>query len=227
MGGRCQIRLIRAGHGFLAEGPTIAHFGFGQAGETIDEVTVEWPSGETSVFKGVKSDTRVEATEGQAELEVKPNQRLTLGSAAPAAISLQSLLESNPEGEAGKALLDAQAAHKPLLVNLWAPWCKPCRAEAPLLSAYARQCGESLSYVGLAMNSEYPASKKGAQDIKLTWPISIASQSQARLIDHALEGTPLPTTLLFDADGKLERAIVGKVSEASLQGLHACPDAGP
>ena len=158
---------------------------------------------------------------------VYPNQRLTLGSAAPAAISLQSLLESNPEGEAGKALLDAQAAHKPLLVNLWAPWCKPCRAEAPLLSAYARQCGESLSYVGLAMNSEYPASKKGAQDIKLTWPISIASQSQARLIDHALEGTPLPTTLLFDADGKLERAIVGKVSEASLQGLHACPDAGP
>jgi hypothetical protein len=75
------------------------------------------------------------------------------------------------------------------------------------------------------MEPDLAASQKGAAEIGLGLPISLSTPEQALMIDRASEGTPLPTTLLFDASGALQRAIVGKVTPEALQKLHACPTA--
>ncbi|MGQ0841293.1 TlpA family protein disulfide reductase [Actinokineospora sp.] len=85
--------------------------------------------------------------------------------------------------------VDAAAAlgGRPVLVNVWATWCLPCREELPVLSEYAADAG-SVDVVGLAVKS--PAAD--ALDLLRTL------------------GVRLPT--LLDRDGSVERGL--KVPDA-------------
>lgn len=59
-----QMREISAQNTFNGQNELRVHFGFGQT-KTIDEVTIHWPSGRTEIFKNVKTDQFLVATEGE------------------------------------------------------------------------------------------------------------------------------------------------------------------
>ena len=113
---------------------------------------------------------------------------------------------------------------KPLVVNLWASWCPPCRREMPVLReaqlrhpdvtfVFANQ-GESAAAVRAYLAAEHIDLDNVLLDQGLGLPAAIGSQG-------------LPATLFFDAQGRLAERRLGELSAASLaQRLGAITDAG-
>lgn len=90
---------------------------------------------------------------------------------------------------------------KPLLVNLWATWCAPCVAEMPTLDALAEREGDRLHVLALSEDDDGRAKVEAF----------FAAREFARLepyldpelaIMAALGITTLPTTILYDAQGR-------------------------
>lgn len=149
------------------------------------------------------------------------------GWGAPAV--LQSLLTisgpeqvaQNPGGRAPNFSLTSTDAHKvtladlagrPLVINFWASYCPPCRAEMPLLQ---RQVG-SLSTVGLVLIDEGDTSQR-ARDF-----LSSVGIQQSALLDSDLSVgraygvLPLPTTVFVRADGSIAGRRVGQLDDRVL-----------
>ena len=88
----------------------------------------------------------------------------------------------------------------PMLVNLWAQWCEPCRAEAAHLSAFA-STQKKVAVLGIDYSDPQPAlAIEFAQLTGMTYP-HLADE------EHQLKGplgvAGIPYTLLIDAAGKI------------------------
>ena len=102
---------------------------------------------------------------------------------------------------------------RPLVVNLWATWCPPCRRELPLLEEYARREGEAvLLLVDQGEGREEVASYLSERG--LSFPHVFLDPG--RRLAATFESPGLPTTLVFDAQGRLVAARMGEVSRAWL-----------
>ncbi len=102
----------------------------------------------------------------------------------------------------------------PVLVNLWASWCPPCRAEMPdLIQFYNAHRAEGL--VVLAVNSEddFAAGQQYARDHAMPFQVLYdPSGSVERLF--GVDG--LPSTFLIDRQGTLRFEWTGQISPALL-----------
>lgn len=110
--------------------------------------------------------------------------------------------------------LPQAAAGRPAVVNLWASWCGPCRAEMPVLAAaqqrtpdvailFANQ-GERAEVVQAYLSRERLALREVLLDERSALGPAVGSRG-------------LPTTLFYDAQGRLVDAHVGVLSAASLE----------
>lgn len=212
-GASCQVQEIHAGHGFEASGPALAHFGIGESPAV--EVTVTWPTGAVQKLGSVPAGAKIRATEGKDGFETLAAKKVALGPVGPPPLTLGALAASAHDD----ALSAAAKSGKPALVNLWAPWCKPCREEAPLLDAFAQKRGAAVSVVALSMEPDLAKDATSAKDLGLGWPIAAANPDQEAVLERALDSIDLPATLAFDAQGRLVDAVIGKVSAADLERL--------
>jgi thiol-disulfide isomerase/thioredoxin len=111
----------------------------------------------------------------------------------------------DPDG--GQASL-AGFRGKPLLVNLWATWCAPCIAEMPTLDALAVREGERLQVVTVSQDLngrdkvEAFFAKQGYRNLE-TW----LDPQMALMADLGVD--TLPTTILYDAEGREVWRVVG------------------
>ena len=107
---------------------------------------------------------------------------------------------------------------KAVIVNLWASWCPPCRAEMPALEkvyrAYQDQGLEVLAVNTTAQDSE-AAAAAFARDFGLTFPI-LLDRTGAVSNRYLLRG--LPTTFFIDRQGVIREVVVGgPMSEAVIE----------
>ena len=103
------------------------------------------------------------------------------------------------------------AAFKPgakvTIVNYWATWCAPCRAEMPLLDAYYRKHhAQGLALLAVSLDDGVSDRKLHQVTAKFAFPVArIADVHIARKdIPRAV-----PTTRIYDASGKLVFATRG------------------
>jgi cytochrome c biogenesis protein CcmG/thiol:disulfide interchange protein DsbE len=105
-----------------------------------------------------------------------------------------------------------------VILNLWASWCLPCRAEMPALEAvYAAQRERGL--VVLAVNSTHQDSADRAErfvdELGLTFPILFDADGT---VSRRYLLRALPTTFFIDRQGVIREVIVGgPMSPATLQ----------
>jgi thiol-disulfide isomerase/thioredoxin len=109
--------------------------------------------------------------------------------------------------------LTSLALGKPLVVNLWATWCPPCRNEMPVLAAEQQQV-PGIIFV-FANQGEYTET---VQKFLATSGLNLANvlMDPGKKLGQQLGSMALPTTLFFDANGRLVDTHLGALSSASL-----------
>lgn len=107
----------------------------------------------------------------------------------------------------GRALGPAQLRGKMVLLNFWATWCVPCRAEMPALDALYRAYRHR-GFLVLAVNFKEPAPdvRRFVQDTKVSFPVALDVDGS---VSRALKVRGLPVSFLLDPDGKLLWKAIG------------------
>ncbi|MFQ5557466.1 MAG: TlpA family protein disulfide reductase [Acidimicrobiales bacterium] len=105
---------------------------------------------------------------------------------------------------------------QPVVVNIWASWCAPCRTEMPLLQEAADTYAGHAVILGVASNDDPREARRFLNDLGLTYPNVFDTTGGIRV---ALGLTAYPTTYVFGADGTVRARVNGGISEQRLAGL--------
>lgn len=119
----------------------------------------------------------------------------------------------------------------PVLVNLWATWCAPCVKELPTLNALARRHDKDGAPGVIAVSQDMgPHGSVEAFLAKLKVDDLGAYHDPTMALSGALDAQVLPTTILYDAQGREVWRYVGDLdwtSEEAARLLAGRPSAGP
>jgi thiol-disulfide isomerase/thioredoxin len=128
--------------------------------------------------------------------------------------------QSDQPEEAEITLLDGETVSlsdyrgQVVLINFWATWCPPCRAEMPTLDAYYREHRDN-GLVLLAINAgETPAAARTFIDANgFTFPVGLDRDSS---LSRQFGASGLPLTLVLDADGVVQYRHSGMITREAL-----------
>ena len=103
---------------------------------------------------------------------------------------------------------------KYVFVNYWATWCAPCIKEIPELNKLSREHTDDLIILGVDFDQvKGEELKKEIAKMNITFPVFAIEPS--KLLGVKIPQV-LPTTYVFDREGKLKATLVGPQTEASL-----------
>ena len=110
--------------------------------------------------------------------------------------------------------LTEAARGRPVVVNLWASWCGPCRAEMPLLAA-AQQREPTVAFL-FVNQGESPATVQSFLQ-KQSFTLREVMLDSGSSLGQAIGSRGLPLTLFFDAKGRQVDAHFGILNSAALE----------
>ncbi len=118
-----------------------------------------------------------------------------------------------PDLEGGAWSLEAQRG-KVVLVNYWATWCPLCRAETPALVRLADEFkAKGFEVVGILLDEDTNLIRPFVDEYKVSYPILLPSNAP----NLSLIIEVLPTTVLYDRQGRMAKRYVGAASESTFR----------
>ena len=113
---------------------------------------------------------------------------------------------------------------RPLLINFWATWCEPCRAEFPdLVKIDNEYRGRNLDFVIVSIDdvSEINTSVPGfLKEMRATMPAYLLNTLEPEAAINYVDpkwGGSLPATFLYDAQGKVVFKHMGRINADELR----------
>lgn len=118
----------------------------------------------------------------------------------------------------GETIHLADLRGQPVLINLWASWCPPCRAEMPAMQA-VYESYQAQGFVILAVNATHQDTAASAAAFvaknNLTFPILLDVDGQ---VSEAYQLRSLPTSFFVDSSGIIQEVVIGgPMAEALLR----------
>jgi thiol-disulfide isomerase/thioredoxin len=116
----------------------------------------------------------------------------------------------------GPAVRLRDQAGKVVLLNFWATWCPPCRAEMPALNAlWSKTRGKAFTIMGVSVGEKSATVADFIKSKGYAYPIFLDESSQ---LGSRFGARSIPTTYILDKSGK---AIAGKVGGADYDSAEA------
>lgn len=106
---------------------------------------------------------------------------------------------------------------RPVVLNFWASWCAPCRAEMPEFDAIAAE-KPALLVLGVAVQDTEENARDFAEEIAVSYPLGIDS---TETVAAAYPFLGLPATWLIGSDGTISRQVNGQVNAEMLREMIA------
>ena len=108
----------------------------------------------------------------------------------------------------GRALRLSDYKGKVVLLNFWATWCAPCRAEMPDLVKWQREYkSQGLQVIGVTYPPEELAEvREFIRSIEVNYPVALGEERTKALFD---KGETLPVTVVIDKKGMVREVIQG------------------
>ena len=103
------------------------------------------------------------------------------------------------------------------VVNVWASWCAPCRAEAPTLAALSEKYAD-VAFIGVLTRDNPVNAEAFARRFALPYP-TLIDDSALIGFRKSLPANAIPSTVVIDKNGDVAARISGEVTVASLSEL--------
>ena len=120
----------------------------------------------------------------------------------PGEVAVGGILRDAPmQGLSGPSRLLSEFRGKPLIINVWASWCGPCRAEMGSLERlFRRSGGKHFAVIGISTDDYADAARGFLKQSTTSFSHFIDSKL---LLENMLGADRIPLTLLIDAQGRV------------------------
>jgi len=106
---------------------------------------------------------------------------------------------------------------KPVVLNFWATWCVPCRAEMPIFVEAAKEYeSRGVAFVGASLDEKQtrPKIPDFVGEFKIGFPIWVGASTMD--LDDLRLGQALPATAFLDRDGRIVARVLGQITKDEL-----------
>jgi thiol-disulfide isomerase/thioredoxin len=103
------------------------------------------------------------------------------------------------------------------VVNVWASWCSPCRAEIPTLIALSKKYSD-VQFLGILTRDNLANAEVFARQLGVSYP-NFIDDSLLLGFRNTLPANAIPTTVIIDKAGKVAARISGPITVAGLSDL--------
>lgn len=138
----------------------------------------------------------------------------------PGEVKIGSYLrEATLHGFDGKINKLAEFKGKPLIINVWASWCGPCRSEMGSLERLAQQYnGKEFNVIGISTDDNRLAAENFIKQSGVNFDNFI---DRNLLLENMLGANTIPLTILVDANGRVLKKVRGAYEWDSPKALDA------
>ncbi len=206
--GRTTAQVLAGGSGFVSQNAPELVFGTGDAGSA--EVSVRWPGRSLESFGTLGAGKTYLLAEGSGKAKEiarrptklvdpgAPGLKIQVGDSVPT-LSVLDAKTKKP------VALATAGRKKPLLVNLWATYCQSCVAEMPDLQKLSARGDVEVVTISLDDPADFERANELLSSKGASFARYFADENLYELLDT--ERLPMPTTLVFDTDGKLKEIV--------------------
>jgi len=107
----------------------------------------------------------------------------------------------------GKKVRLSDFNNRVVIVDFWATWCGPCRAEIPdFVRLQSKYRGQGLTILGVAVNSEEKTVRSFAEDHDINYPVLLEGDETTKLFGGVYA---IPTTFVLDRQGRIVKKFIG------------------
>jgi peroxiredoxin len=148
-------------------------------------------------------DKKAEPQNASSQVASK-TESLQIGSKAPD-FELKTLT--------GETIKLSSLKGKKVMLNFWATWCPPCKAEMPAMEQFSKQIGKDV--VILAVNIDPQLDVKGFVDKNgITFPILLDTDDK---VNEMYQIISIPTTYFIDSNGIIQNKFTGAMQHAVMK----------
>jgi|YelNatPaOPRAMG01_1025707.scaffolds.fasta_scaffold315393_2 peroxiredoxin len=116
----------------------------------------------------------------------------------------------------GKEIKLSDFKGKKIILNFWATWCPPCRAEIPDFVKFYNENKNKVEIIGIAVGSKENEVIEIIKKYKITYPVCISDKNIEKLYGPI---NMVPTSFIIDEKGYVKEKKIGIMTEEDLKGI--------